>query len=817
MKQPLLCLLILFSVPAAAQVYTVSGKVTNSKLEPLAFASVRVQEALRGTTTKEDGTYELTLEEGRYTFIISIIGYKPHTFTVAVTKDLVQNALLEEADDRLAEVTVLGKRRDMSEEIIRNVIRRKEQTMNAAGAYSCLVYIKATQQDSSTRKGPEARKDSAQLQNANAELAAMAMAEIYLQLDYESDTRLKEGRTGVKKWGRVDALFYLSVTDGAFNFYNNLVRVPALSATPFLSPVSYSGLLAYRFKTLSITPRRGHKLYTISVKPRQLSNATVSGELTVSDSAWVIEHTRFQFPKYHLPEYDFFEVEQRYEAVNNQAWMLNEQRFRYNSKSRTGKLSGTTLVMYSNYELQKKFSRGHFGTEVSGTTAEAYERDSTFWQTVRTVPLTPKEVRYIHYRDSIYNATHTARYLDSVDRLTNAVTWKKIGFFGQTFYNRELERTWYLPPVVSLFQPFAFGGVRLNASVSYAKTAKSRRNVHVFTNLSYGFRNRDVNGSVRLVRRYNPFNRGYYRVSAGREFQFIYQGDAWINLLKRSNVYQNNFFGMGHGLELANGLFLHTEGEIALRRSVSNYKTGNLIDSLFPGEFENNRPVAFQPYNALYGTVRLDYTFRQRYIREPREKIILGSAWPTVYVQWRTGIPGLLQSKVHFHYLEAGLEQQVAAGLLGIARYNVKTGSFLNRTDLRLIDYKFQRRGDPLLFLNSDEAFQALDSTFPLFNRFYQGHLVHEFNGAFVNKVPLLKKLGLREVGGAGFLIAPERRLRYAEAFAGVERVFRWPFNPLSKFKLGVYVVGSVANQFRNPVQFKIGITTWDAQRNRWF
>jgi hypothetical protein len=94
---------------------------------------------------------------------------------------------------------------------------------------------------------------------------------------------------------------------------------------------------------------------------------------------------------------------------------------------------------------------------------------------------------------------------------------------------------------------------------------------------------------------------------------------------------------------------------------------------------------------------------------------------------------------------------------------------------------------------------------------------VHEFNGAFINKIPLLKKLQLREVGGAGFLVAPERNLRYAEVFAGVERAFRWPFNPLMKFKLGVYVVGSVANQFRNPVQFKVGITAWDLRRNRWF
>ncbi len=79
------------------------------------------------------------------------------------------------------------------------------------------------------------------------------------------------------------------------------------------------------------------------------------------------------------------------------------------------------------------------------------------------------------------------------------------------------------------------------------------------------------------------------------------------------------------------------------------------------------------------------------------------------------------------------------------------------------------------------------------------------------------KKIGLREIAGAGFLIAPERNLRYAELFTGVERVFKYPFTLLGKFKPGVYVVGSVANKFRNPVQFKIGITTWDRRRGKWF
>ncbi len=137
---------------------------------------------------------------------------------------------------------------------------------------------------------------------------------------------------------------------------------------------------------------------------------------------------------------------------------------------------------------------------------------------------------------------------------------------------------------------------------------------------------------------------------------------------------------------------------------------------------------------------------------------------------------------------------------------------------MRLVDYKRVRRGDPLFFSNPNEAFQSLDSTFPVFKRFYEGHYVHEFNGALLNKIPLFKKIGLREIAGAGFLFAPERNnLRYAEIFTGIERIFKYPFNQLGKFKLGVYVSGSAANQFRNPVQFKIGVTTWDKKNGKWF
>jgi hypothetical protein len=815
MRQTLLLILLSGIVICThAQTFTLTGRITNAAREPIAFVSVQAKEMHSGTTTKEDGTYTLRLEEGKYDIIYTIVGYKKQILTLVVTKDYIQDVILEEDKALLENVTIKSKYKDGATELIRNVIRRKDSLVASTGAWSSKVYIKAVQQDSSTKiQNFKTKKDTAKT-SANRDVAGMAMTEVSLKLDYGSEQKIKEERIGVKKSGSSEDLFYLSATEGFFNFYNNLIKVPGLSTAQFVSPLSYSGLLAYRFKTLKLEKRGNYKWYTIAVKPRLISNATVEGELTINDSSYTIEHAVFNFPKYHLPQYDFFQVEQWF---NGATPLLSKQIFTYNSKSGKHKLSGSTTVTYIDYELNKTFAKDYFGVEVSATTEEAYKRDSSFWMTARTEPLTAKEIKFIQYKDSIYRVTHTRQYLDSIDHVTNKFTFKKLLISGQTLYNRDLERTWLLPPLPGLYQPFAFGGSRLTPSVSYFKTYKSRKNVYVFADLSYGFRNHDVNGFIRATRMYNPFNRGFYGVTLRRDFDFIFQNDAWINMIKRSNMYLNNALGVNHGVEIKNGLFLYTDIDMAFRRSLKNYKTGSTVDSLFGSALGQNTAIAFEPYNALYGKLVLEYTPKQRYIREPREKIILGSKWPTFYTTYRKGISGIFNSKVDFDYWDVGFRQEITVGLFGILHYNINSGTFLSRRDLRTIDYQFQRQGDPVFFVNPDAAFQALDSSFPLFKRFYQGHLVHEFNGYFVNKIPLIKKLGLREVAGAGFLYAPERNLKYAESFVGVERVFKWPFNVASKFKMGMYVVGSVANKFNNPVTLKIGFTGWDKRRNRWY
>lgn len=797
--------------------YRLAGTITNTRLEPLAFASLQLKGRPTGVLSREDGSYSIELSSGIHELIVSMIGYTPKTVKVVINKQNVTHPIiLEDIDNSLSAVTVRSKARDRAEEYIKQVILHKEGLQAASGAYSCNVYIKAVQEDSTTRT----LRKKKNIKDSLAKKALpppLSMSEIYLRLDYENAVRFKEERTGVTRRGNTSNLFYLSTTQGRFNFYDNLVKVPALSVTPFLSPVSYSGLLAYKFKTLKTEKHGKYNIYTIGVKPGSLSNATVSGEIVIYDSAWVILSTKLSFPPYHLPEYDFFEVEQKYEFINEQAWMLSKQVFTYNSNSKRRKASGTTTVTYRDYELHKSFDKKYFGPELSAATRDAYNRDSSFWKSVRTEPLTNKEIRLIQYTDSVYVVTHSKAYLDSIDKKTNKANWKNILYKGQTLSYHEKGIRYTLPSIASTIA-FSFGGFRTQLPFSFYKSDSLRRTIWLNTNVSYGYLNKDINGRIHLSRKYNTFNQGTYTLGWSRDFAAIFSGDAWINQLKRSNYYLDNALNAGWSREIINGLYVKTNLSMALRRSLAGYKTYGFVDSAFNKvllEPTGSAP-AFESYNALYADVELSYTPLQPYIREPLEKIVLEPKWPTFYLKWRKGVPQLFGSEVNFDYSELGVRQQFRMGLIGNAQYNIKTGSFLNTKDLRLVDYKWQRRGDPILFMNPIEAFQSMDSTFATFKRFYEGHYFHEFNGAILNKIPLFKKLGLREVAGAGFLIAPERNLRYVEAFAGVERVIKLPFQNFQKLKIGVYASSAFANQFQSPLQFKIGITSWDTFGNKW-
>jgi len=330
-----------------AQQFRLSGRVVDPRGEALPLATVELKQLQLGRMAKDDGSFEFYLECGRYDLVVSLVGYKTSLIPIFIHDqplyELVQLTLDE--SHNLGEVVVKVKSRDRSEELVRQVIRDKEVRGLPLSNFSQLVYIRAQETDSA-----QILRSDRDTTKGSAPFPGISLTEVFLKVDQGEGSTIKEERLGVKQQGSGSGLFYLTTTDGRFNLYENLIQARALSSIPFVSPISDSGLLAYRFKTIRIDRSQRPRVYTISVRPRALSNATVEGELVIRDSTFELLSARFELPKAHIPEYDRFEVEQFYKRLGDTLPVMIKQAFRYETRVKGGRRYGETVAVYSDHK-----------------------------------------------------------------------------------------------------------------------------------------------------------------------------------------------------------------------------------------------------------------------------------------------------------------------------------------------------------------------------------------------------------------------------------------------------------------------------------
>lgn len=107
MRKLLLLLgVVMLCLQLSAQQRIISGTVTDDKGSPIANASVIVRGTKNGTTTKQDGTYSITISNNARTLVISSIGSAEQEINIG-NKGII-NASLQSSDRSLSEVVVVG-------------------------------------------------------------------------------------------------------------------------------------------------------------------------------------------------------------------------------------------------------------------------------------------------------------------------------------------------------------------------------------------------------------------------------------------------------------------------------------------------------------------------------------------------------------------------------------------------------------------------------------------------------------------------------------------------------------------------------------
>lgn len=305
----LLALLLLGSLSTQAQVIT--GRIINEFKEPVPFANVYIEQLQTGTTSDDEGMYELRLDvDGEYNLVFSSLGYQGHSERVLLVGDTAWvNVRLQTSAVDLQTIEVNASGKDPAFGIIKNVIKHKDRQLKAADSYRTKVYVKAVEETERLAK-PKTEKKKVEIdlsapdadpfaaeEAANQELLeSLNMVEMEVMLNYQQPRRYKEERTAYKAYGNTKGLFVPIFAETDFNFYRNLVRLPGISDAPVISPFSNTAILSYKYELVKSEYVNGTFLSEIRVIPRKEGNSTVKGTVWIAEDQWAIQKLELDLP-----------------------------------------------------------------------------------------------------------------------------------------------------------------------------------------------------------------------------------------------------------------------------------------------------------------------------------------------------------------------------------------------------------------------------------------------------------------------------------------------------------------------------------------
>lgn len=263
-------------------------------------------------------------------------------------------------------------------------------------------------------------------------------------------------------------------------------------------------------------------------------------------------------------------------------------------------------------------------------------------------------------------------------------------------------------------------------------------------------------------------------------------------------------------MELVNGLYASLTYEFCDQMPINNLIPDAWSSQLFG---DVNNPIEFQRYTKSEFNLNLQWRPGQTYYYKRNRKVVTGFKNPEFKFNYRKGVPGMFGSEVNFDYVELKIHDDYQLPRFGTGEWTVQGGAFVNKANLRLLEYKYFRGSDLFFFSDPNASFQLLDRVFLTPNAYYRGNYVHSFNGMFFNKIPLLNRLKLNELAGSAFIAIPSENFIHQEIFVGIQKQIRIKEQ---LFRLGAFLVTSDSNLDKANYTFKFGISFWNTYTKKW-
>lgn len=510
----------------------------------------------------------------------------------------------------------------------------------------------------------------------------------------------------------------------------------------FISPISNLSPTFYRFVILDTLQFQNMKCVNLGFSPRNPADFAFVGNMYISlDSNFSVRKVKLGVPRsINLNFVNELLVEQEFTVLGNNKLMLSKDEvsidFGFSQKENKRGILGKRTVSYRNYIINQPIDNKTF-TPIQRNVlmSNALDKDESFWVSARHEGLSSVEKGIYKMADSIQQVPAFKRFMTVAGLVLFG--YKDFGDFeigpANTFYS---------------FNPVE--GLRLR--LGGRTMAKLNPKLYVETYAAYGFKDERWKGYLGVT--YNLGNNSIYdfpnnflRVSyqdevriPGQELQFIQEDNILLSFKRGVNdkMTYNKIFRLDYRHESRNGISYELGYKNLVQEAAGSLKFERYSRAEAPeGSLYQEKDLTTSELS-----VNLRFAPNEQFYQGKNYRIPIINKYPIFQLRYTVGINNLLHGDYNYHNLTFRVNKRFFTSPIGYTDVTAEAGKVFGTVPFPLLmihranqSYSYQLESYNLMnFLEF-----ASDKYAAIF-------IDHYFNGFIFNKIPLIKKLKLREV-----------------------------------------------------------------------
>lgn len=431
---------IFFAACIHSTAQTISGRILNTKNEPVPYATIFCKETSEGTISNSDGNFKLQLEKGNYHLLVRSLGYYQVEKEVELNRDSIHlNIALTNQEFKIREVKVFPGKEDPAYFIIRKAMAKASFYRNKIKHYEADLYIKSNFSFTNIPKLYQNRieiEDGKKLKDYFKENTTYVIeSKNKITFDYPNKYNQKviSKKSSLVGFDEPPVMGLMTMS-----FYEERPE-------QVISPLSSLALKHYNYQYEGFITAGNYDVFKIKVTPKRKSDELVEGYTYIVDKLWCIYSVDFS------SSFEFFnyQIKQQFENLGNENWLPVSHKIdgTFGMLGLRGMFYYGASVKYdsivSNYlsEQQVKLLDEQIDTDTTNQ-RKAGEKEKVLKKEIESITakeeLTNRDVKKVarlnrkvlkeQYKDSTVSVSKYNNYNidETIDSLNNEISWDTI-------------------------------------------------------------------------------------------------------------------------------------------------------------------------------------------------------------------------------------------------------------------------------------------------------------------------------------------------------------------------------------------------------